>query len=169
MSVPPGGYRLQNRYQDGGWEWLKDEAFTTEDAAIDRAIECASDAIAYGMLRVIGPDGLEVVTYAAGEGNAIKAGERPRKPLPPRKQVGTFMGLPVFTKTFQECVADELARARAKHGAVHGLHEGYAVLLEEVDEFWDEVKKKTPDKANAYLELVQIAAMAQKIAEDVLS
>jgi len=108
-----------------------------------------------------------VVTYAAGEGNTIKAGERPRKPLPPRNPP-TFMGFPVVIQTFQQLVADELSRARAKHGAVHGLHEGYAVLLEEVDEFWDEVKKKTPDKANTYMELVQIAAMAQKIAEDVL-
>lgn len=31
-------------------------------------------------------------------------------------------------------------KARAKHAPMRGPHEGYAVLLEEVDELWDEVK-----------------------------
>ncbi|PZP37434.1 MAG: hypothetical protein DI598_21200 [Pseudopedobacter saltans] len=38
-------------------------------------------------------------------------------------------------------------------------HEGYAVLLEEVDELWDEVKKKTFDKEAARKEAVQIGAI----------
>ena len=33
-------------------------------------------------------------------------------------------------------VAMELSAARAKHPPQKSLHEGYAVLLEEVDEFW---------------------------------
>lgn len=31
-------------------------------------------------------------------------------------------------------VDEELTRARAKHGPMHGPHEGYAVILEELDE-----------------------------------
>ncbi len=58
-------------------------------------------------------------------------------------------------------IADQ---AMAKHGEFASLHEAYAVLLEEVDELWDEVKKKEElrDKENIRLELLQIAAMAYK-------
>jgi hypothetical protein len=48
-------------------------------------------------------------------------------------------------------------------------HEGWAILREEVDELWDEVRKK-PGQRNTnamYNELVQIAAMAQRMAEDI--
>lgn len=69
---------------------------------------------------------------------------------------------------FQHLVTEELSRARRKHGAVNSLHEGYAVLLEEVDEFWDLVKQQSPNKEHLLAELVQISAMAQKIAEDVV-
>lgn len=180
----PGKFRLQNRYQDGGWEWLEGQEYETEDAAVGHAIACACNGIAYGMVRVISPDGLEVVCYAAGSGADIKSGKLPRYPAKPRPlnfydldkryegvKTPTLMGLPVviaYPFNFQALVAKEIAKARAQHGPVRGLHEGFAVLLEEVDEFWDEVKKKTPDKKNTFLELIQIAAMAQKIAEDVL-
>ena len=71
---------------------------------------------------------------------------------------------------FRALVKEELARARDGHAPQNSLHEGYAVLLEEVDEFWDEVKKKTKnrDLKKTLAELVQIAAMAQRTAEDVL-
>lgn len=59
-------------------------------------------------------------------------------------------------------VTDELVRARAKHKNMNSLHEAYAVILEEVEEFWDEVKLKaserTPEQISS--ELTQIAAMA---------
>lgn len=63
------------------------------------------------------------------------------------------------------CIAqdinDELRRA-LKHPPMHSAHEAYAIIQEEVYEFWDEVKKKAEcrDRANMRLELVQIAAMA---------
>lgn len=72
-------------------------------------------------------------------------------------------------KIFAADVALELASARAKHpGTTHSAHEGYAVMLEEVDEVWDEVKKnsKRRDHKKMYEELVQVAAMAQRMAED---
>jgi hypothetical protein len=64
----------------------------------------------------------------------------------------------------------EIERARTKHRPINSAHEGYAVILEELDEFWDEVKKKRElrDKRRMYDELVEIAAMAQRTAEDVL-
>ena len=73
-------------------------------------------------------------------------------------------------KNFKEDVSKELADAREFHPPILCIHEGYAVLLEEVEEFWAEVKKKTKqrDPKKMYKELVQVAAMAQRIVEDVL-
>ena len=73
-------------------------------------------------------------------------------------------------KPFSEQVDKELIKAREMHGPVNSIHEGYAVILEELDEVWDEVKKKTKDRDLKHLlkELVQVAAMAQKMAEDVV-
>lgn len=70
---------------------------------------------------------------------------------------------------FAQMVRRELRHARAIHqGPQTCLHQGYAVLLEEVDELWDEVKKKRRgrDPAAILRELVQVAAMAQRTAED---
>jgi len=54
----------------------------------------------------------------------------------------------------------ELKNAMAKHGSYGGPHEAYAVILEEMDEFWDEVKRKLPLPAAMKSELVQVAATA---------
>lgn len=68
---------------------------------------------------------------------------------------------------FAKLVSDELEKARRKHpGKQNSLHEGYGVILEEVDEFWDLVKQQKPDKSKILEELVQIAAMCQRTAED---
>ena len=72
---------------------------------------------------------------------------------------------------FAEYVLKELQVAREKHAPIHSLHEGYAVLLEEVDELWERVKMKCTDHRgdiHAYRELIQIGTMAQRIAEDVI-
>lgn len=66
-------------------------------------------------------------------------------------------------------VEDELERARRLHPTnINNVAEGFAVIKEEVDEFWDEVKKKQRDRdpANLLEELIQIAAMAARTAED---
>ena len=69
-------------------------------------------------------------------------------------------------------VQREINRARSKHHApIHSLHEGYAVMLEEVDELWERVKMQNTNHEGdvpTYRELVQIGAMAQRIAEDVI-
>ncbi len=66
--------------------------------------------------------------------------------------------------SFAEMVEAELKRARQKHAPIHSPHEGYAVLLEEVEE----VKKEVfwGERGGLLLELVQVAAMAQRMAED---
>jgi hypothetical protein len=72
---------------------------------------------------------------------------------------------------FKKDVAEEVESARSKHPPIQSIHEGYAILLEEVDEFWAEVKKKTKerDPKKMYKELVQVGAMAQRIVEDVVA
>jgi hypothetical protein len=57
-------------------------------------------------------------------------------------------------------IEDELDTAIAEHGPMHSGHEGYAVILEELDELWDEVKKRNQDKTAMYLEAKQTATMA---------
>lgn len=62
-------------------------------------------------------------------------------------------------------VADELKRAMHKFGPMASGHEGYAVILEELDELWHEVKHGTPERARD--EAVQVAAMALRFLVDV--
>ena len=66
-------------------------------------------------------------------------------------------------------VLEELARARASFQPMASAHEGYAILLEEVDELWDEVKKspKKRDPGAMRKEAIQTAAMAIRFLEDV--
>lgn len=68
--------------------------------------------------------------------------------------------------TFLNDVLVELERAESKHPPMHSAHEAYAVILEELDEFKEEVWKKTKnrDAANMYEELVQTAAMCLRAA-----
>ena len=58
----------------------------------------------------------------------------------------------------------EALRGIEKHGPYNSFHEGYAVMLEEVDELWDEIKQKDADPAAIYLESLQIAAVALRVA-----
>lgn len=69
---------------------------------------------------------------------------------------------------FASLVSAELRRARNGHDPIHSLHEGFAVLCEEVDELWEEVRKKAEDRNRGQVlaELIQVAAMARRIAED---
>lgn len=69
---------------------------------------------------------------------------------------------------FEELVSIELKKARVKHGPMVSFHEAYAIILEELEEFKNEVfkKEKNRDLKNCLAELVQVAASAQKAAED---
>ena len=55
-------------------------------------------------------------------------------------------------------VKEEYQRARAKHAPLNSGHEGYAVILEELDELWDAVRADNFDHAKD--EAIQVAAMA---------
>jgi len=59
-------------------------------------------------------------------------------------------------------VMAELTRARERYPRKQSSpHEAWAILREEVDELWDEVKGKHPERnERMYGEAVQVAAMA---------
>ena len=63
-------------------------------------------------------------------------------------------------------VRSEIARAAAKHPPMQSPHEGYAVILEEVDELWDEVKADRGRELSALEEAVQVAAMGIRYVTD---
>lgn len=63
-------------------------------------------------------------------------------------------------------VENELAKATSKFKPFNNEHEGYMIILEEMDELWDEVKKKIPNKINMRQECIQIAAMALRFIID---
>lgn len=67
-------------------------------------------------------------------------------------------------------VALELKSARRNFPAIHSAHEGYAVLKEEVDELWEEVKGNKDPQSYVRMrkEAIQVAAMAIRLIEDVL-
>lgn len=62
-------------------------------------------------------------------------------------------------------VLAECERATTLHGPLKSLHEGYAVLLEEVDELWADIKENRIAEARA--EAIQVAAMAIKIVQNI--
>lgn len=64
-------------------------------------------------------------------------------------------------------IENEIQTSRENHGSFSGSHEGYAVILEEVEELWQEVKKKERDFVKMEKECIQIAAMAIKFIEDI--
>lgn len=77
----------------------------------------------------------------------------------------------LYGKIEQVCAdaREELVFATAKFGAFHSAHEGFAVLKEEVDELWDEVKAKqgSRDFEAMRKEAIQVAAMAMRFVVDI--
>jgi NTP pyrophosphatase (non-canonical NTP hydrolase) len=75
---------------------------------------------------------------------------------------------PSDVKAMQDVEA-ELIRARANHWDMNSAHEGYAILLEEVHELWDEVRRKDDqhDLARMRAEACQVAAMAIRFMTDI--
>lgn len=65
----------------------------------------------------------------------------------------------------------ELERARARFQDFTSDHEGYAILLEEVEELWIQVRKNPSERDPVLIrkELVQIAAMAARFNLDILA
>jgi NTP pyrophosphatase (non-canonical NTP hydrolase) len=63
-----------------------------------------------------------------------------------------------------DSIRAEVERATAKFPAFNSSHEGFAVLMEEVDELWDDVKANDSDHAAD--EAVQVGAMAARFLMD---
>lgn len=70
--------------------------------------------------------------------------------------------------SFQNLVLQELGRAKAEYPKMTSLHEGYAILLEEVEELWAEIKKKPSERSKSQIlqESIQVGAMIQRLVED---
>lgn len=57
----------------------------------------------------------------------------------------------------------ELEQANRRYGITFASpHEGYAVILEELDELFEEIRRKRPDKERLREEAIRIGAMAIK-------
>lgn len=71
-----------------------------------------------------------------------------------------------------EDILREYRKAREVHAPMRGAHEGYAVILEELDELWDEVKASKPSdprRAAIRREAIQLGAMALAFIKEVCS
>ena len=64
--------------------------------------------------------------------------------------------------------SEEVDRAMNAYPPINNVHEGYAIILEELEEFWQEAKLKPElrDPARMRAELIQVAAMACRTAVD---
>lgn len=60
----------------------------------------------------------------------------------------------------------ELQRAIAKHGVFNSPHEAWAVIYEELDELWDEVKANHGRNETGLAEAIQVAAMGVRYVAD---
>jgi hypothetical protein len=65
-----------------------------------------------------------------------------------------------YDKALQQ-IEMEFMRASDLYPSLHSNHEAYAVIKEELDELWDEIKKSKELKGNKNItkELIQIGAM----------
>lgn len=62
-------------------------------------------------------------------------------------------------------ILKEVKQVSDKVGPYHSVHERYAVMLEEFDELWDEVKKKDKNHTRMYNEAKQVACTAIRFME----
>ena len=68
-------------------------------------------------------------------------------------------------------IGAEVTRAESIYPPFASLHEGYAILQEEVEELWEEIKKspKKRDLVKIREEAIQVAAMATRLLYDVVT
>lgn len=71
---------------------------------------------------------------------------------------------PEISNLIAKQVMREFDKATMLYPTQASMHEGYAVLLEELDEVWHEVKNNNSSKAVD--EMIQVAAMAIRFIHD---
>lgn len=65
-------------------------------------------------------------------------------------------------------IQSEYRLATSKFSPFTTYHHGYAVILEELDELWDEIKEKEPNKHRLRAEATQVGAMVIRFIHDLL-
>lgn len=72
-----------------------------------------------------------------------------------------------FIDTYLAAVEGQAGHVARKHGPLANIEQGYGLLMEEIDEYFDEVKKKREhrDAERMALELVDIAVVAYRICQ----
>ena len=63
-------------------------------------------------------------------------------------------------------IFNEFAFASHKFSKFNSTHEGYAVILEELDELWDTIKNKNKTPSEMEEEAIQVGAMALRFLVD---
>lgn len=71
-------------------------------------------------------------------------------------------------KLWQEKILKELQRATQIFGPFKSKHEGYAIMLEEFEELWEDIKTNKAIRL-IKLEAIQVAAMALRFLVDCCS
>ena len=66
-----------------------------------------------------------------------------------------------------DAVEKEFLDAIEKFDAFNSGHEGYAVIKEELDELWEEIKNKNCKQPELFSEAKQVAAMAIRFMIDI--
>lgn len=64
-------------------------------------------------------------------------------------------------------IHNEYNKASNKFTAFNSAHEGYGVILEELDELWDEIKRNPQDMIAMRDEAIQVGAMALRFLIDI--
>ena len=70
---------------------------------------------------------------------------------------------------YSQEIYEEMVKASGKFSAIASEHEGYAIILEEMDELWEVVKlnQKNPDRLKlCEKECIQVGAMALRFLHD---
>ena len=65
-------------------------------------------------------------------------------------------------------ILHEYVKATEIYGPFSSYHEGYAIILEELEELWDEIKKKPEERNSVRIkrEAIQTAAMCLRFIVD---
>ena len=66
----------------------------------------------------------------------------------------------IINKDIIQDIIMQVADIEANNVEYNSLHEGYAIMKEEFDELWDEVKKHSHDHKKAFNEAKQVACTA---------